>query len=143
MTLVVMISLSALLAAGSLVVPVAVLELRQGREAFYRAAIEAATEAALAQTISSGWVAATAGATARTRLSFAPVSVRPRLVVTLEAEAIAGDFWLLHGRALIADQAGNPLAAGRAGWVVRVGIFPPDSVLRARLIGRPWVPGFE
>ncbi len=143
MTLVVMVFLGLLVAAGSLVGPVAMVELRQGREAFQRVSLEGASEAALAQAVFGGWVGAAVGAPPRTVVPIPAVVVRSRLVVTLEAEALVADIWLVHGRASLVDQAGNPIAAGRVGWLVRVGVFPPDTVLRARLIGRPWVPGFE
>ena len=143
MTLVVMVLLGALMAAGSLVAPVAVLELRQGREVFHRAAIRGATEAAVAQAFPGGWVASAVGAPQRTRLSIPSVAVRPGVIITLEAEAMVADLWLFQGRGSITDGAGSPLAASRTGWLVRVAVFPPDSVPRARLIGRPWVAGFE
>ncbi len=143
MTLVAMFFLAALVSAGALVTGVGVVELRQGREAIHRVVLDGAAEAALVRTLPGGWLASTLGAPSRTAVAVPAVMVRPRLAVALEAEAIGADVWLLHASASMADQSGNRTAAVRAGWLVRVGVFPPDTVLSARVIRRPWLPGFE
>lgn len=143
MILVVLVALGLLVAAASLVAPVGVLELREGREAFRRAVMEGAAQVAVVQTLPTGWIAATVGAPPGTRLLLPSVAIRPGLVVAVEAEAIGSDLWLLGSRAVMADRGGNPIASSRAGWLLRIGIVPPDSVLRARLVRRPWVIGFE
>jgi hypothetical protein len=143
MSLVVMVLLGLLAAAGALVGPVAVAELPQGRESFQRTALEGATEAGLVQALSGPWVLGVRGSPPGTVVPIPSVRTGARLVITLEAEALAGDWWLVHGRGVLLDQAGDSIGARRAGWMVQVGVFPPDTLVRARLTSRPWVAGFE
>jgi hypothetical protein len=143
MTLIAIVLVGVLGALSALLAPVSILEVRQGREAFARVQLEGAAEAALVQAAAGGWVAATAGAPPGTNIALPSAAPAPRVSVSLGARALIDDLWLVHGRAIATDLAGGALGARRAGWLFRVGVFPPDTVRTARLIGRPWVPGFE
>ena len=143
MTLVALVTLGLLVAAASLLAPVGVVELRQGRDAFRQVAVESAAEAALVQNLGTRWVDSTTGAPPGTRLVLANLIARPGLLVSVSAEAVGSGLWLVSSRSTSADASGVLIAVAERGLLLRVGVSPADTVVRARLVSRPWVTGFE
>lgn len=143
MTLMAMVTLGLLVAAATLLAPVGVVELRQGRDDFRRVVVEAAAEAALVAYLPGRWVDSTVGAPPGVRLVLAPVAVRAGVTTTASAEALGGAIWLLSSRARLTDGNGTAIASSERGFLVKVGPLPPDTVRRATPISRPWVNGFE
>lgn len=143
MTLVALVVLGLIMAAASLLAPVGVVELRQGREAFHQVVMESAVETALVQSVGLRWVDSTVGAPPGVRLSLPSLTVRPRVVARVSAEAVGGGIWVLLARATLVDGSGSDIGVAERGLLLRVGVSPSDTVIRARPTSRPWVTGFE
>ena len=143
MTLVAIVSLGLLVALATLLSPVGIAELRQGREQFRTVVVEAAVSAGIGASLQGSWVDSTVGAPPGVRIVLPPLLVRPSLEVDVVAESVGRGLWLLNAEAFAADRSGTRIAAARRGFLVRVGVSPPDTVLRAKPIRRSWVVGFE
>lgn len=141
MTLVAIVVLGLLAAIANLVAPVGWAELRQGREALRAVSVESAAPVGLLEAGRSNWVDSTL-------LGPGPFLVNTRsptggLTVVTRAELLNGSVWLLASEARDADQSGGLVARAERGVLVRVGVYPPDTVLSAKPISRPWVVGAE
>ena len=123
--------------------PVAAGELGSGRQAFLGVEVRRAARGAMADWVEGPWIDSTLGRTPGEVVAFPDHRSAAGVELTRRAECLAPELWLLEVTAQRRDQAGRPLAAFRAGWLVRTGVPPRDSMRRFRPTSRFSVRGFQ